>query len=64
MHKEYVPMISELDVAGRKEHQVRFLDNQQQSNEHTMEAVKNNNTIFTNNQDRNILELRIPGEAW
>lgn len=47
MHKEYVPMISELAVAGRKEHQVQFLDNQRQSNNHKMEAVKKNNTVFT-----------------
>jgi hypothetical protein len=56
-------MISELALAGRKEHRVQFLDNQRQSNKHTMAAIIKNNIISTNNQDRNILELGIPGEA-
>jgi hypothetical protein len=56
-------MISELALAGRKEHRVQFLDNQRQSNKHTMAAVIKNNIISTINQDRNILELGIPGEA-
>ena len=57
MHKEYVPMISELAAAGRMEHREQFLDNQHQSNKYTMTTVKNKDNIFMNNQDRNILNL-------
>ena len=49
MHKEYVPMISELAAAGRMEHQEQFLDNQHQSNKYTMTTVKNKDNIFMNN---------------
>jgi len=46
MHKEYVPMISELAAAGRMEHQEQFLDNQYQSNKYTMITVKNKDNYF------------------
>lgn len=32
MYKEFAPVISGLDFAGRMKHRVQFLDNQQQSN--------------------------------
>jgi len=46
MHKEFVPMISELAVAGRMEHQVQFLDNQHQSNKYTRTTVRKKYIIF------------------
>jgi len=54
MHKEYVPVISELAVAGRMEHRVQFLDNQHQSNKYIMTTVRKKYIIYVNNQDRNI----------
>jgi len=40
MRKEYAPVISELVVAGRMQHQVQFLDNQRQSNKHKKQTLK------------------------
>ena len=45
MRKEYAPMISELAVAGRMEHQIQFLDNQQQSNKYTKTTVNKQNIL-------------------
>jgi len=56
-------MISELAIAGRMEHQAQFLDNQHQSNKYKMTTIRKKYIIFTNNQYRNIWNLRIPDEA-